>query len=414
MSPSNRPKRDLAHILRRIRRFAVHPLMLSFYIPALLVSIGTGLLSPVLPLFVKELGGSYGWVGLVLSAPLLGNLLADIPAGMVLRVWGHRKAMVSGIALTVVMTMLCFWIKSLSGAFFLLLLSGIGTSLFSVARHTFITEQVSVDNRGRAIAAFGGMSRIGRFIGPLIGGAVGAAYGLRAPFLIYGILGGLGVLSVLIAAVSVPKISKGQAHNHEEQVSVRDVIQSRLKLLVPGGVGQLFAQMIRNGRSAIIPLYAADVIGLNVDAIGTLLSIASFVEMTLFYPAGYIMDNWGRKYAIVPSFLIQAVAMACVPLTSTYITLLFCVITIGAGNGLSSGGMMTLGADLSPEKGRGEFLGVWRLIGDIGGSGGPYLVGAVADAVALPSAALVMAAAGLVAASVFGFLLPETRKHKIE
>ena len=57
----------LADFLRRLRQYAVHPLMLSFYIPALMVSIGTGLLSPVLPLFVKELGGSYGWVGLVLS-----------------------------------------------------------------------------------------------------------------------------------------------------------------------------------------------------------------------------------------------------------------------------------------------------------------------------------------------------------
>ena len=69
---------------------------------------------------------------------------------------------------------------------------------------------------------------------------------------------------------------------------------------------------------------------------------------------------------------------------------------------------MTLGADLSPSKGRGEFLGVWRLIGDIGSSGGPYLVGVVASAVAVPSAALVMAAAGLIAAGVFGFFLPET------
>ncbi len=69
---------------------------------------------------------------------------------------------------------------------------------------------------------------------------------------------------------------------------------------------------------------------------------------------------------------------------------------------------MTLGADLSPSKGRGEFLGVWRLIGDIGSSGGPNLVGTVADAIALPSAALVLAVAGLISAAVFGFLLPET------
>ena len=408
MTRANQLHQKSSKFIRRLRQLSTHPMLLSFYIPALMVSIGTGLLSPNLPLFVKSLGGSYGGVGLVLSAPLLGNLLADVPAGMLLRRWGHRRAMVLGILLTVLMTMLCFWVQTIRGAFALQLLSGVGTALYSVARHTFITEQVSVGNRGRAIAAFGGMFRIGKFIGPVIGGALGAAYGLRLPFLVFGILGGLAVISVLYAALSAAVISHNDSETKHRSYSMREIIHSRIKLLVPGGLGQLFAQMIRAGRSAIIPLYAADVIGLNVDAIGNLLGIAAFVEMTLFYPAGWIMDHWGRKWAIVPSFLIQAVAMACVPLSSTFVSLLLCVMTIGAGNGLSSGAMMTLGADLSPSKGRGEFLGVWRLIGDIGGSGGPYLVGAVADAIALPSAALVMAAAGLAAAGVFAFLLPET------
>ena len=293
-------------------------------------------------------------------------------------------------------------------AFWLRLGSGVGTAFYSVARHAFVTDQVSSGNRGRAIAAFGGMFRIGKFIGPMVGGALGAAYGLRFPFLVYGLLGGLAVLSVLVAAITAPVYMDSKPRSQTPAYSILDVVRSRIQLLIPAGVGQLFAQMIRAGRTAIIPLYAADVIGLNVDGIGWLLGIAAFVEMTLFYPAGWIMDNWGRKYAIVPSFLIQAIAMACVPFASTFTTLLLCVMTIGAGNGLSSGAMMTLGADLSPSKGRGEFLGIWRLIGDIGGAGGPYLVGAVADVVALPTAALVMAAAGLAAASVFGFLLPET------
>ena len=39
---------------------------------------------------------------------------------------------------------------------------------------------------------------------------------------------------------------------------------------------------------------------------------------------------------------------------------------------------MTLGADAAPADGRSQFLGAWRLCGDIGNTGGPLLVGAVA------------------------------------
>jgi len=190
------------------------------------------------------------------------------------------------------------------------------------------------------------------------------------------------------------------------------MLKARGRVLISAGLGQTLAQTIRAGRSAIIPLFAADVIGLDVQAIGLLVSLASAIDMSLFYPAGWIMDHWGRKCAIVPSFLIQAVGMALVPLTSGFGTLLAAAGLIAFGNGLGSGSMMTLGADLAPTESRGEFLGVWRLIGDVGSTGGPVIVGQVAEAVTLPMASLVIAATGLVAGLVFSLLMPETLRKE--
>ncbi len=94
--------------------------------------------------------------------------------------------------------------------------------------------------------------------------------------------------------------------------------------------------------------------------------------------------------------------------------LLACAMAIGVGNGLSSGAMMVLGTDLAPPGARGEFLGVWGLIGDIGGTGGPAVVGLAAQVLSLPAAALSMAAAGLAAALTFGLFLPETLKRRVD
>ena len=88
--------------------------------------------------------------------------------------------------------------------------------------------------------------------------------------------------------------------------------------------------------------------------------------------------------------------------------MLFAAVLIGIGNGLGSGTMMTLGADLSPPRSRGEFLGLWRLIGDMGHTGAPLVVGVVADALVLSSAIWVIAGSGLAAASIFLFFVPET------
>jgi hypothetical protein len=79
----------------------------------------------------------------------------------------------------------------------------------------------------------------------------------------------------------------------------------------------------------------------------------------------------------------------------------------GLGNGLGSGIVMTLGADFSPAVGRGEFLGVWRLIGDIGTSAGPAVVGLVAGVTSLGVASVSAGGLGIAGALVMIFFVEE-------
>jgi MFS family permease len=166
--------------------------------------------------------------------------------------------------------------------------------------------------------------------------------------------------------------------------------------------------MIRAGRQIIVPLYAATVLNLDVGAIGAVISISAAIDMSLFVPAGYIMDRFGRKWASVPCFFIMGLGMALLPFATDYYTLLLATIVMAVGNGLGSGTMMTLGADLAPREATGEFLGLWRLIGDIGQTSGPLVVGAIADAAGLGFAAFALAGVGLVAASTLAAFVRET------
>jgi len=393
-----------------------HPLVLSFYLPSLLLAVASGFVLPVLPLWAKDLNVSYSLIGLVLAGQGLGMLLGDLPAGLLARRLGQKRAMLLGVACTALSTAALFWVRSVPVALLCRLLAGFGTALYGVARHAYVAGAVQAGSRGRAISLFGGLMRIGRFAGPFVGGQVAAWYGLPSTFLAYGIVSVLALI-VMAVYVRVPEASGaperlGETVRAAHKGSIWALFRAHGRVLAPAGMGQLFAQTIRAGRSAIIPLYAADVIGLDVQQIGLIVSLSSAIDMSLFVVAGLLMDRMGRKYAIVPSFIIQALAMALVPLTGSFYGLLGVTLLLGLGNGLGSGTMMTLGADLSPPESRDEFLGIWRLIGDGGHAGGPYAVGQVAEWVALPVSALVMSGAGLAAALVFLLLVPETLKKK--
>ena len=388
---------------RTLRR---NPLILPFYLPSLILALSWGLLLPILPLYARQLHGSYSMVGLILAGQAIGMLLGDVPAGVLVRRLGQKPTMLLGTACTALAIAALFWASSVVVALAFLVLAGMGRSLVAVARHAYISSVASMGYRGRAIALFGGLTRMGGFLGPMAGGVLAAAYGLRFAFLAYGVAN-IAALTAMTVYVQEPVTQTPDRVPGIRGNLVLATLREHYRVLAAAGAGQIFAMTIRAGCSAVIPLYAADAIGLDVKAIGLIVGLASAVDMSLFYPAGWIMDHLGRKCAIVPSFLIQALGMLIVPLTSRFAGLLSAAAVIALGNGLGSGTMMTLGADLAPERNRGDFLGIWRLIGDVGQTSGPIIVGQVAELVTLPMAPLALAASGLCAALIFGLLVPE-------
>jgi len=386
-------------------------LVFSLYAPAVMATLGNGILVPILPLYAAGFEISYGLIGLILAAEALGTLLGDVPTGMIQRRIGNKQVMVIGFVVMIISVLLLFVAESIWVVFVLRLISGVGKAMYGVSMHIYIANNVDLFQRGKAIAMFGGTNRLGGFIGPAIGGVVAATFGIRAPFLVVAIAGVIGLLFILFYTQNT-KAKEKNDEAEEHHFKIIDVLKSHYRILASAGTAQIFGQMIRAGRVVVIPLFAADILGLGVDQIGFIVSLSVLIDFSMFLVAGWLMDRFGRKFAIVPCFSIQALGMALVPFTTSFLGLLLATLLIGFGNGLGSGTMMTLGADLSPEESRGEFLGVWRLIGDVGFTGGPLVVGAVADLFLLNSAIWVIAGSGFTAAGIFLFFVPETLKLK--
>ena len=137
--------------------------------------------------------------------------------------------------------------------------------------------------------------------------------------------------------------------------------------------------------------------------------------MSLFYPVGVIVDRWGRKWSAVPSIGLFAVGLALLPLVSGYGSLLAVSIVLGLANGLGTGIVMIIGADLAQQAAqRGQFLGLWRLIGDAGMSAAPLVSGLLVTVASLSAASLMAAAIGVVGTVMMWRFVPETLRKADE
>ncbi len=384
--------------------------LVALYVPAALLSFCRGLLVPTLPVFADSFGISIALVGLVLAAEATGMLLADAPAGFLVSRMQPKRAMLLGVGTVGLGVLGTALAPQLWMVFITLGLTGAGSSLWNLSRHAYLTGATRSHNRGRTMGVFGGVSRLGHFVGPAVGGAVALAWGIRAPFFLY--LAVVAVALVLIALLLPPEERPGGASVRRGSGETRAALRASVPSLLNVGTAQVMVQMLRAGRTVLVPLYGTQVLGLDVASVGLIVSVASLIDFSLFYPAGLVMDRLGRKAAIIPSFILQGAAMALLPLTGSFTSLLLVAALGGLGNGLSTGTMMTLGSDLAPREALAEFLALWRLVGDVGFVGGPMLVGFVAQAAGLGVSGVALGALGAGAATWFAYRVPETLRKR--
>lgn len=348
--------------------------------------------------------------GLIVALIGIGSLVSNIPAALVTSRYGERRSMVGAALLSAFALILCIVARHpamlAAGVFFI----GMASSIFMLARQSYMIDAVPAYMRARALSTLAGTMRIGAFVGPFAGAALIYFIGLQGAYWV-------ALVAMIGAGLIAHYAPDLQAHDREPghallpKPRIMDIARSHLTVLVTLGLGILLVSAVRSSRQVVIPLWA-DHLGIAASTTSLIYGLVAAIDMSVFYPAGTLMDRRGRLWVAVPSALLMGVALIGTSLSGEVIGFLLMAMLLGLGNGISSGIVMTLGADAAPAKGRTEFLGLWRLMSDLGSSLGPVVLSAVTAAVSLAVAVGTMGAFGLGAAAVFWRWLPRGNPSK--
>jgi len=389
--------------------FSLRRIAVTAFGPTLLFGLGEGAMLPVVVLSARELGASVPTAALIVTLIGVGSLLSNIPASIITMARGERWALVAAALWGALAMALCAWTRQL-GAFALgCFMIGMAQAVFSLARQSYLTEAVPPEFRARAMSTLGGVMRIGMFIGPFVGAAAIHRFGLMGAY-------GVGVVALVLAGLVAARLPDLEARRPPgaspdaapAAPTWRATVRDHRRVFATLGVGVLLVSAVRASRQAVIPLWAEH-LALEASVASLIYGLAAGVEMLVFYPAGRVMDRQGRRWVAVPSMLIMGAALLATPLTIGAATLLLAAAVIGFGNGISSGLIMTIGADHSPRAGRAHFLGVWRLMADIGAACGPALLSLLAAALSLGAGIAVTGLIALAAAGQLAYWIPRAR-----
>jgi len=384
---------------------------ISTYLPALVLALGTGIALPAIPTLAKSFHVSFGVASWVTISFLAGNVAGTVPSGWLIDRFGRRRVMLAGPILTSLMAFLVITAHTFPELLLYRFIDGCAAQMWLMGRLAAISQRAAANQRGRQVSWMFGMDSTGRLTGPLVGGFIAAAWGIRAPFAAYGFLALLALIPGFMFIQDTERRPRPEpGAKPPTRMPLRQIIQPRL---VYFGVA-FFAAMARGPVQAdLLHLYAAYAYHLGPTAIGILATGASCISLPIGFVAGWMMDRFGRKKTMVPGFTGVTVAMILLAVSAfLHLSLAWYVglFLIGvAAQSLTGGSIQTVGADVAPAEARGLFLGLWRFTGQGGTLISPFVFANIlSDHTGYGSAFLYIAASAAVVAYLLIRYVPET------
>ncbi|MCM3602804.1 multidrug efflux MFS transporter NorA [Robertmurraya korlensis] len=184
--------------------------------------LGIGLVIPVLPTLMNELGITGTTVGYLTAAFAIAQLVVSPMAGKAADQFGRKKMIIIGLFIFGASEFLFGMGKEIEILFISRMLGGVSAAFIMPAVTAFIADITNLETRPKALGYMSAAISTGFIIGPGIGGFL-AEFGTRIPFFF---AGGLGALAAVLSIFLLSEPDRSEVHNEKEtegQVSVKRI-----------------------------------------------------------------------------------------------------------------------------------------------------------------------------------------------
>jgi len=263
---------------------------------------------PLLPQYARDLHLSKTQAGIAVGA-YSGAVLFGSP---VVGHWspriGARRLTIFGVALLAVATLALAEATTFLALFAVRVGQGLSSAVSWTAGMAWLSEASPAPERGRVLGLAMSCASIGTLVGPVVGGTLGSAYGVKVPFVVLGIAA--AVLTVVcLAAPPAPEAAEAMP----ARALVRVVGRSRLVLAAL--VVMTLVATVSGTLDTLVPLRMGEA-GYSAIAITAALTAAGVLATACNYSVGYLFDRVGGVRIAIISMLATA-ALVAVPVAFT-------------------------------------------------------------------------------------------------
>ena len=385
-------------------KFKLSPFILICLTGGLAIFSSTMAKNPALPLYAGVLGINDSTLGFVAAASTIVGIIVSFPAAALSDFIGRRRLLLIAAFVFATAPWCYLLVHGVMGLVLVRIYHGLATAILGPIAMAAVADTFD-KGRGERIAWYSSATMVGRFLAPLLGGALIFGNDFHWVYIVDGILGVLTMSAALFikfpAQTLPPKNTPGKPK--------RDIGKEIIAIVTHRGIlstslidaVQYFAY---GAIETYLPRFLKEKTNFTPLQIGSLFT-AQIIVAALSKPLmGKLSDKYGRLPVIFGGLIFGGLVTLSLGFTTNYVVLIALTSSFGLGLSTVTASTSALVADLSKATNRGSAMGLLSTIMDIGQSAGPIVTGIIIGAfqykVAFLTVGFVMIIAGLLYAGI--------------
>lgn len=359
------------------------------------------LMTPIIPLYVQDMGGSAFVAGLALLAFSVPSFLIRPYVGRIADQWNAAGVMACGLVLLAAGSLL-FLVPLLSMVFIGGVVRGLGWGGLNIGGYTTLATAAPAQRRGEAAGYYTSVTTSASIAFPALAlWLIDGHGGFQAVFLLSAAMMLLGLPIALYLAGK--NEAKKPAQSAEPPGSIID------KGVLLATALNLCSTLAAPSVMAFLPLYARS---LGIDNIGLFYILAGITSIVVRPVLGKKSDAMGRGPAIALGLAAQAIGLSLILVAQELPLILIGGVFVTVGWAMIGATTTALAMDLTDPRSRGRGMATFSLSFQLGAGVGALIAGALADLVGLRgmyAGSIVMTLAGFGLLAWAWKLLPRPR-----
>ena len=359
---------------------------------------------------------SYAELGAIISVFAVVRLFMGLPAGALLRRFNPRTVLIGALLANLASSALALMAGSAWQLGVARGLHGGSSAVLQAVVLGWLVGGASSAVRGRVMAlseaGFGLMS----FVAPIVVGALAESVGWRAAFWGGVLMAALAVATVVFwthARSGAAAMGQGPAHAADvPSISLAAALRAGGAVLV---AAYLLAFLVFFARQAvlstILPLLAADRVGLSPLQIGLGQSLMNVLSIPVLLAGGWWGDRVGRRAALAPGVLLLLLTQLAVLLVADPMGYYLVSAVASIGYVVNSYPPSLVGDALSGPA-RAQGIVAYRMIADVALLTAPMVVGVLLEIVGFDATRLAVILPTIAVLAAIVLLLPEARQWR--